>query len=132
MFDNIIDEYITILNIKISKRFDINYDYLKQDWELFNSNTCCYVYSKGPKKGMCCENYTHKLDDGFCKYHKKYEKPKKNRIILKKFGENFFHPITNIVFSKEKKAIGYRYNNTIKDLDEEHTNLCKIWRFNII
>ena len=133
MFDNIIDEYITILNIKISRRFDIDEDDIKQDWELFNSNTCCYVYSKGSKKGECCENHTHKLDEGFCKYHKQYEQPKKKRIILKKFLDNYYyHPITNLVFSKERRVIGFRCNEKIKDLDEEHRNLCLIWKFKII
>lgn len=132
MFENIIDEYISILIIKISRRFDIDEESLKQDWKLFDSNTCCYIYSKGPKKGELCENNTYQLEDGFCKYHKKYTIPKKKKIILKKFGENFYHPTTNLVFSIDKKVIGYRCNESIKELDQEHKNLCEIWRFKII
>ena len=131
MFDNIIDEYLTILNIKISRRFDIEEDKLRQDWELFNTNTCCYVYCNGSRKGELCENNTFLIEEGFCKYHKQYNKPKKQKIILKKFGENFYHSITNLVFSKDKKVIGFRCNESIKELDEEHRNLCDIWRFKI-
>ena len=131
MFDDIIDEYLTIFNIKISRRFDIDEEELRQDWELFNTNTCCYVYCNGSRKGELCETNTLLLEDGFCKYHKQYNKLKKQKIILKKFNENFYHPITNLVFSKDKKVIGFRCNELIKELDEEHKNLCNIWRFKI-
>ena len=126
MFDNIIDEYLTIFNIKISRRFDIDEDQLREDWKLFNTNTCCYVYSKGPKKGELCEHNTFMIEEGFCKYHKQYSKPKKQKIILKKFGEHFYHPTTNLVFSSDKKVIGFRCNESIKELDQEHKNLSTI------
>lgn len=133
MFDDIIDEYITIFNIKISKRCNIDEFQLRGDWKKFNTNTCCYMFSNGEKKGEMCENKTGLLEDGFCKYHKKYSKPKKRNIILKKFiDDTFYHPITNIVFSRDKKVVGYRKGEKIKELDEEHIELCKIWRFKII
>lgn len=133
MFDDIIDEYITILNIKISRRFDIDEFQLRDDWTSFNTNTCCYMYVNGQKKGEMCENATHLLEDGFCKYHNQYNKTKKKKIILKKFKDDtFYHPLTNIVFSKEKKVLGFRKGSKIIPLDEEHKQLCKTWRFKII
>ena len=133
MFDDIIDEYITIFNIKLSRRYNIDEFQLRDDWKNFNTNTCCYMFINGEKKGEMCENNTHSLDNGFCKYHKQFNKPKKKRIILKKFiNDTFYHPTTNIVFSKDKKVIGFKKGNKIRKLDEEHIELCKIWRFKII
>lgn len=133
MFDNIIDEYITIFNIKVSRRFDIDEFQLRDDWKKFNTNTCCYMFINGEKKGEMCENNTHQIEDGFCKHHKQYTKPKKKKIILKKFiNDTFYHTITNIVFSRQKKVLGYKKGEIIKPLDEEHIELCKVWRFKII
>tara|TARA_Y100000114_G_scaffold138449_1_gene141459 strand:- start:125 stop:526 length:402 start_codon:yes stop_codon:yes gene_type:complete len=133
MFDDIIDEYITILNIKISRRFNIDEFELRDDWKKFNTNTCCYMFINGEKKGEMCENHTHSLEECFCKYHKQYNKPKKKKVILKKFIDNtFYHSITNIVFSKDKKVIGYKKGDKIRPLDEEHIELCKTWKFKII
>lgn len=132
MFDDIIDEYITILNIKISRRFNIDEFKLRDDWQFFNTNTCCYVFHNGEKKGELCQNHTESLEEGFCKYHKRFNKPKKRKIILKKFKDDtFYHPITNIVFSKDKKVLGYKCNEIIKELDQEHIDLCILWRFKI-
>ncbi len=132
MFDDLIDEYITILNIKISRRFNIDEFSLRKDWESFNNNTCCYMYCNGNRKGELCENHTHLLEEGFCKYHKKYNTPKKKSIILKKFKDNmFYHVTTNIVFSKDKKVIGYKKGDRLCPLDKEHTTLCELWRFKI-
>ena len=130
MVDKVTDENISILLVKLSRRFDIPEENLKEDWKAFNTNSCYYILKNAPHQDEMCSERTYKIAPRLhCQYHKhftpnhpeynynsadtievkKVTKKKVNRdrlIIMNTEIGKFIHPATSLVF-ENKRVIGY-------------------------
>ena len=132
--DNLISRYQNSLIEKVSKKFNISRDELKEiilgnDENPQNILTCTHIFKRGKNTGRTCNS---KIESGtLCKKHKK-----KPILVMRKykfFPDLFLHGETGfLVRDKKEGVIGKIYEqeqeHSIIPLSDEDKKICKEWR----